>query len=65
MKTKVRVSEGEKEMLDAPITMEEMINALNSMPTNKTPASIGLTAEFYRKFWPLIGQIVYQATSYA
>lgn len=41
--------------LDAPITLEELTQALNEMDSGRAPGIDGLPAEFYVKFWDLLG----------
>ena len=36
---------------EGPITESELVNALKSMPNNKSPGNDGLTKEFYETFW--------------
>lgn len=38
------------------ITFEECCKALKTFKKNKSPGNDGLTAEFYQKFWPIIGK---------
>jgi len=52
------LSNEEKESCEGILTEDECLNALNTMANNKSPGYSGLTVEFYRKFWPKIGQIV-------
>ena len=49
-----RLSEGERDRLEGPLTSEEFTAALKSMPRNKSPGLDGLTAEFYCHFWDLL-----------
>ena len=42
-------------MCNGYLTLEELTNALNSLPSRKSPGSDGLTLEFYRKFWQILG----------
>lgn len=41
---------------DAPLTLLELERAVWAMSNNKTPGSDGLPAEFYKKFWFIIGK---------
>ena len=41
---------------DGNITVDECVNAINSMENNKTPGSDGLPKEFYSKFFHLFGK---------
>ena len=45
------LDEHEKARLDAPITVDEIFDALKSMKENKAPGLDGLTKEFYVKFF--------------
>jgi len=42
-------------LCDGPLSVAEVLTALNGMSKNKTPGSDGLPAEFYIKFWHIIG----------
>ena len=44
-----------REICDAPITLTDIFNALNSMQANKSPGNDGLTEEFYVAFFDLLG----------
>lgn len=44
----------ESNFLEQPITSEELIKALHSMPNNKSPGPDGLPAEFYKHFWDIL-----------
>lgn len=45
------ISEDEKEQLSAPFTPEEVLQAIKSMPSGKTPGLDGYSVEFYKAFW--------------
>ena len=42
-------------LCDGPLSVAEVLTALNGMSKNKTPGSDGLPAEFYIKLWHIIG----------
>ena len=44
----------QKEVLDAPISQEELEEAVFSLNEDKSPGLTGLPAEFYKKFWPYL-----------
>ena len=44
-----------REICDAPITLTDIFNALNSMQANKSPGNDGLTKEFYVAFFYHLG----------
>ncbi|CAM2103893.1 unnamed protein product [Caretta caretta] len=49
------VSMGDRDRLELPLTLAEFSEALRRMPTNKSPGMDGLTVEFYRAFWDILG----------
>ncbi|CAM2103763.1 unnamed protein product [Caretta caretta] len=49
------VSAGNRDRLELPLTLAEFSEALHRMPTNKSPGMDGLTMEFYRVFWDVLG----------
>ncbi|CAM4537167.1 unnamed protein product, partial [Lepidochelys olivacea] len=49
------VSVGDRDRLELPLTLAEFLEALHRMPTNKSPGMDGLTVEFYRAFWDILG----------
>ncbi|CAM2116257.1 unnamed protein product [Caretta caretta] len=49
------VSAGDQDRLELPLTLAEFSDALHRMPTNKSLGTDGLTMEFYRVFWDVLG----------
>ncbi|CAM2116010.1 unnamed protein product [Caretta caretta] len=49
------VSVSDQDWLELPLTLAEFSEALCRMPTNKSPGMDGLTVEFYRVFWDVLG----------
>ncbi|CAM2096672.1 unnamed protein product [Caretta caretta] len=49
------VSVGDQDRLELPLTLAEFSEALRRMPTNKSLGMDGLTVEFYRAFWDILG----------
>ncbi|MGH0177545.1 UNVERIFIED_CONTAM: hypothetical protein FKN15_075286, partial [Acipenser sinensis] len=49
------VGEGVREEFEGRLTLAELSGALSRMPYNKSPGIDGLTVEFFRKFWDLLG----------
>ncbi|CAM2106516.1 unnamed protein product [Caretta caretta] len=49
------VSASDRDRLELPLTLAEFSEALRCMPTNKSPGMDGLTVEFYRVFWDVLG----------
>ena len=52
------ISNIERDIIDAPITIEECKITLNTFKKNKSPGNDGLTYEFYDKFWNIISNIL-------
>jgi hypothetical protein len=52
------VTDEDKELLDIPLTYEEIANATKDLPNNKSPGSDGLQINFYKAFWPKIKNLV-------
>ncbi|CAM5092783.1 unnamed protein product [Eretmochelys imbricata] len=46
---------GDRDRLELPLTLAKFSEALHRMPTNKSPGMDGLTVEFYRAFWDILG----------
>ena len=46
------------------LTLEECTNAIKSMQNDKSPGSDGLSVNFYKKFWNLVGPIVVESLNY-
>ncbi|CAM2103891.1 unnamed protein product [Caretta caretta] len=49
------VSMGDRDRLKLPLTLAEFSEALRRMHTNKSSGMDGLTVEFYRVFWDVLG----------
>ena len=45
--------------LDRVIDMDKLSTAMRQLKNNKSPGTDGLPVEFYKKFWPLIDNILY------
>ena len=50
-----RLSEAESELCEGDLTEGECERALHRMPSNKSPGVDGLPADFYVRFWKLLG----------
>ena len=59
------LSDEDRSHLAAEITKEDLEEALQKMKKGKSPGADGLTVEFYRKYWPLIGKLVYNSITFA
>ena len=53
------------ETWEGTISLEECANALKKMEINKTPGTDGLTVEFYRYFWDIVGIYMVESFNYA
>ena len=49
--TLTSISEDKKEQLSAPFTSEEVLQAMKSVPSGKTPGLHRYSVEFYKAFW--------------
>lgn len=52
------VTAEDNEKLCRPFSKEEVLNAVKKSPRRKSPGEDGITAEFYRAAWPVIGDIL-------
>ena len=59
-----QLDEDEKEICEGHLSVGECYNALLSMSDNKTPGNDGLPAEFYKRFWPLLGNQLVQCPNF-
>lgn len=57
------LSHEEQNLLEGPVTLSEVSEALSSMEAGKTPGSDGLSAEFYRTFFNEIGPDICEVLS--
>ena len=55
------LSDNDCQTCEGILNNEECSTALNAMANNKSPGYDGVTAEFYRKCWPKVGQLVVDA----
>ena len=49
-----KISNEDKQKLENNISNKEILNAINSMNTNKSPSFDGIPIEFYSKYWEII-----------
>ena len=57
----LKIMQCDKDMLDKPISLEELSNAVRSLKKSKTPGLDGLTSEFYQYFWPKLAHMYLRA----
>ena len=55
------LEERDRESCEGNITAEECLSAMKTMKSNKSPGNDGLTMEFYKKFWGIIGKYLVEA----
>ena len=60
-----KLSDEDKQIIDQPITKQELYNTLVSMKLNKTPGFDGLPVEFYIVFWPDISEMYLNSLNYS
>ncbi|OMH80675.1 Transposon TX1 uncharacterized [Zancudomyces culisetae] len=53
-----RVSEDQSEMLEAPISLQEVLMVIRELPDNKSPGPDGISFELYKKFGIIIAKIL-------
>ena len=53
-----KLDEDKKEKCEGRLTYNECYRSLLTFQTGKAPGNDGLTAEFYKAFWPLLGNLV-------
>ena len=56
-----KVSPPSKALCDSPINLDDLTYSLKNMPNGKSPGTDGLTVEFYKRFWALLGGDLFQA----
>jgi hypothetical protein len=52
------ISDDKVAKLEMEVTAEEIKPTLFHMPSNKAPSLDGYTAEFFKAFWPIVGEEV-------
>ena len=60
-----QLSEEMASKCEGKMTLDECTKALLTMQNNKSPGSDGLTTEFFRAFWDIIGNFVVDSFNYA
>ena len=55
------VSEETRELLNRPLTLDDLFEAMAAMPSNKIPGLDGLSVKTYKIFWDIIGTHLYNA----
>ena len=52
-------------MCEGKLTIEECVKSLNSFEPTKSPGNDGLTVEFYKFFWNLVGELLVAGLNYS
>ena len=60
-----RLSPDMQEICEGELSTAECFNILSNFQNNKTPGNDGLTIEFYRAFWPLLGDLLVKCLNYS
>ena len=59
------LDETSSRLCDGYLSANECYTSLKEMKLNKSPGSDGLTVEFYRKFWPKIGDLLVNSLNHS
>lgn len=54
----------DSELLTKEVTKFEIFQALQSLPSGKSPGPDGINAEFYRFFWDEVGDSLFMVVRY-
>ena len=54
-----------REVCEGQLTVSECFQVLSTLQNNKAPGNDGLSAEFYRFFWPEIGCLLVESLNYS
>ena len=60
-----KLTDDEKQILEKPLSKQEIFNVIKSMKMNKTPGFDGLPIEFYIVFWPDICDMLMNSYNYS
>ena len=55
-KIRTKVLPEAKITCETPVSMKDLTDAVKELPNRKSPGLDGLTGEFYKTFWHIIGQ---------
>ena len=56
-----KLSDDQQSYCEGDLTYQECLKALNSFKNNKSPGNDGLTTEFYKTFWPILGHLLVES----
>ena len=60
-----RLTVEDRDSCDGYVSVNECHIALNRMKNGKSPGCDGLTVEFYKTFWPVLGEIITEVFNYS
>ena len=60
-----QLSASDQQSCELPLSTSELENALNKMENNRSPGIDGLTSNFYKHFWPILGSDIKQLFNYS
>ena len=60
-----KLSDTDVQICEGKLTVEECYKSLQLFESNKSPGNDGLTVEFYRAFWGLLGQLLVDSLNYS
>ena len=60
-----KLSQAVRDLCEGELTLAECFNTLSSFQCNKTRGNDGLTIEFYKRFWTLLGSLLVNCLNYA
>ncbi len=60
-----RISQMDKESLEAPLSLEELHVSLKSLQKGKSPGLDGLPPELYLEIWDLVGTLMLNSFNFA
>ena len=60
-----RLSDNDVQICKGKLTVEECYKRLQQFESNESPGNDGLTVEFYRAFWGLLGQPLVDSLNYS
>ena len=52
-------------LCEGELSVAECYNILTTLQNNKTPGNDGLAIEFYRSFWPVLGEMLVKGLNYS
>ncbi|RUA07179.1 MAG: hypothetical protein DSY43_00385 [Gammaproteobacteria bacterium] len=60
-----KLSEEMKRSCEGELSVNECLETLKTFSDNKSPGNDGISAEFYKTFWPLVGKILVESLNHS